>query len=257
MKDPGSFSLPYSIDGMDVRHALCDLGASINLMPLLIFKKLGIGEAKPTTITLQLADRSITYPEGKIEDVFVKVDEFIFFTDFIILNYEADIEIPIILGRPFLSIGRALIDMQKGELTIRVDDQQVKFNVFNALKFINELETCQHIEDLGVSFWEAMNEKLREEKEKELAIEEAIHVVTMSNPIFDSLNLEEREAAKIKPSLEEPPLIELKALPSHLMYVYLGDNDILPIIISSALSADDEVALLQVLRNTLRPSDGL
>ncbi|XP_038882360.1 uncharacterized protein LOC120073624 [Benincasa hispida] len=97
--------------GKEVGNALCDLGASINLMPLSIFKKLNIGKARPTTVTLQLADRSITHPEGKIEDVLVQVDKFIFPADFIILDYEADREVPIILGRPFLAIGRALINV--------------------------------------------------------------------------------------------------------------------------------------------------
>ncbi|KAJ9547944.1 LOW QUALITY PROTEIN: hypothetical protein OSB04_020487 [Centaurea solstitialis] len=114
LKDPGSFTIPCSIGGKEVGHALCDLGASINLMPLSIFKKLGIGEARPTTVTLQLADRSIAYPKGKIEDVLVKVDKFIFPADFVILDYEADRETPIILGRPFLATGRTLIDVQKG-----------------------------------------------------------------------------------------------------------------------------------------------
>ncbi|XP_038876380.1 uncharacterized protein LOC120068819 [Benincasa hispida] len=105
-KDPGSFTVPCPIGGYDVGHVLCDLGANINLMPLSIFKKLGIGEAQPTSVTLQLADRTIMYPKRKIEDVLVKVDNFIFPTDFIILDYEADREIPIILGRPFLATGK-------------------------------------------------------------------------------------------------------------------------------------------------------
>ena len=124
---------------------LCDLGASINLMPMSIFKKLGIGEARPTTVTLQLADRSITHPEGKIEDVLVKVDKFIFPVDFIILDYEADREVPIILGRPFLATGRTLIDVQKGELTMRVQDEQVTFNVFRAMRLPDESEECSVI----------------------------------------------------------------------------------------------------------------
>ncbi|XP_038889260.1 uncharacterized protein LOC120079161 [Benincasa hispida] len=123
MKDPGSFTLACSIGGKEVENSLCDLGASINLMPLSIFKKLNIGNTRPTTNTLQLADRSITHPEGKIEDVLVQVDKFIFPTDFIILDYEADVGVPIILGHSFLATRRALIDVQKGELTIRVDDQ--------------------------------------------------------------------------------------------------------------------------------------
>ncbi|XP_024992434.1 uncharacterized protein LOC112526379 [Cynara cardunculus var. scolymus] len=90
LKDPGSFTIPCSRGGKETRKALCDLGASINLMPLSVFNTLGIGEDRPTTITLQLANKSIAYPKGKIEDVLVQVDKFIFSADFIILDFEAD-----------------------------------------------------------------------------------------------------------------------------------------------------------------------
>ena len=113
VKDPGSFTIPYSIGTRYAGRALCDLGASINLMPLSVFKQLGVGECRPTTVTLQLADRSHAYPEGKIEDVLVKVDKFIFPVDFIVLDFEADKEVPIILGRPFLATAKTLIDVQK------------------------------------------------------------------------------------------------------------------------------------------------
>ncbi|KAM6583489.1 hypothetical protein CsatB_010491 [Cannabis sativa] len=116
LKDPGIFTILISIGGRDVGRALCDLGASINLMPMSIFKKLGIGEARPTTVILQLADRYMAHPEGKIEDVLVQVDKFIFPADFIILDYEEDMEILIILGRPFLATGRTLIDVEKESL---------------------------------------------------------------------------------------------------------------------------------------------
>ncbi|XP_038904235.1 uncharacterized protein LOC120090579 [Benincasa hispida] len=139
-KDPGSFNVPCSIRGMDVEYALCDLGARINLMPLSILKKLGIGEAQPTSVMLQLADRTITYPEGKIKDVLVKVDKFIFPTDFIILDYETDRDVSIILRRPFLATEKVLISVRKRELTMCVDNQEVKFNVLNALKFPNDEE---------------------------------------------------------------------------------------------------------------------
>ena len=129
MKDPGNFTIPCSIGTSYAGRALCDLGASITLMPLSVFKQLGVGECRPTTVTLQLADRSHAYLEGKIEDVLVKVDKFIFPVDFIVLDFEADKEVPIILGRPFLATGKTLIDVQKGELTMRVNDQQVTFNV--------------------------------------------------------------------------------------------------------------------------------
>ena len=76
-KDPGSFIIPISIGGKKLGRALCDLGSSINLMSLFIYKKLGIGEARPTTVTLQLADRSFTHLEGKIEDILMKLDNFL------------------------------------------------------------------------------------------------------------------------------------------------------------------------------------
>ena len=83
-------------------------------MSLSIFKRLGLGEARLTTVTLQLADRSLKHPRGVIEDVLVKVDKFIFPTDFIVLDMEEDKEIPIILGKPFLATSRAMIDVQMG-----------------------------------------------------------------------------------------------------------------------------------------------
>ncbi|XP_038904260.1 uncharacterized protein LOC120090613 [Benincasa hispida] len=125
-KDPGSFIVSCSIGGLDVGHALCDLGANINLMPLSIFKKLGIGEAQPTSVMLQLVDRTITYPKGKIKDVLVKVEKFIFLVDFIILDYEADMDVPIILECPLLATGKVLIDVHKEELTMRMLQKQIR-----------------------------------------------------------------------------------------------------------------------------------
>ncbi|KAK4275027.1 hypothetical protein QN277_018170 [Acacia crassicarpa] len=140
LKDPGSFTIPCAIGPNYSGKAMCDLGASINLMPLSIFKNLAVGEARPTTITLQLADRSIVLPEGKIEDVLVKVDKFIFPIDFIILDFEADHDVPILLGRPFMATGRALIDVEKGELIMRVDDNQVTFSILKTVRFKDPAE---------------------------------------------------------------------------------------------------------------------
>ena len=120
LKDPSSFTIPCKIGNSIFERALCDLGASINLMPLSIFRRLELGEARPITVTLQLADRSLKHPRGVIEDVLVKVDEFIFPTNFIVLDMEEDNEIPIILGRPFLVTDRTMIDVQKKELKLRV-----------------------------------------------------------------------------------------------------------------------------------------
>ena len=111
LKVPSSFTIPCTIGSSIFEKALCDLGASINLMPLSMFRRLGLGEARPTTVTLKLADRSLKHPKGVIEDVLVKVDKFIFPADFIVLDMEEDKEIPTILSRPFLATGGALIDV--------------------------------------------------------------------------------------------------------------------------------------------------
>ena len=110
MKDPGSFTIPCTIGEFEFPKALCDSGASINLMPYSIAKKLSLGEIIPTTVTLQMAD-FLAKPEGIIENVLVKVGKFIFPADFIILDMEEDSQVPLLLGRPFLATGAALIDM--------------------------------------------------------------------------------------------------------------------------------------------------
>ena len=134
LKDLSSFTIPCAIGNSIFERAICDLGASINLIPFSIFKKLSLGEARPTTVTFQLVDKSLTHPQGIIEDVLVKVDKFNFLFDFIILDMEEDKEIPIILGRPILAIGRAIIVVQNGELGLRVQEEEFTFNVFNAIK---------------------------------------------------------------------------------------------------------------------------
>ncbi|XP_027337058.1 uncharacterized protein LOC113850695 [Abrus precatorius] len=126
-----SFSIPCSIGNCIVEKALCDLGANFNLMPLAIMKRLRIKEVKPTSITLQLADRSYTYPY-----------------DFVILDMEVDADIPLILDRPFLATGRPLIDVQKGEVMLRVQDEKVIFNVFEALKHPNDDVTYMRVDIL-------------------------------------------------------------------------------------------------------------
>ncbi|KAK8669424.1 hypothetical protein V6N13_106855 [Hibiscus sabdariffa] len=128
---PRSFTIPCSIGNNYSSKALCDPGASINLMPKSVFQKLGIGEAKPTIVMLQLANHSYVQPECKIEDILVQVDKFVFPVDFLILDCEIDEHAPIILGRPFLVTSNILIDFEKEELVLRVDEQQMNINVFS------------------------------------------------------------------------------------------------------------------------------
>ncbi|XP_061341617.1 uncharacterized protein LOC133287932 [Gastrolobium bilobum] len=175
LQDPGSFTIPCIIGNTYQGKALCDLGANINLMPLSVFKQLSTGPAKPTTVTLQMADRSIVKPEGKIEDLLVKVDKFILLADFIILDYEADIDVPIILGRPFIATGGTIINVQKGELTMRAHDEEIKFNIVKAIKFQDEgedLEECSALTLLDNQPSRKTEEEEYEEEEEDPQQEE-------------------------------------------------------------------------------------
>nr|GEY05459.1 reverse transcriptase domain-containing protein [Tanacetum cinerariifolium] len=135
LKDPGKFLIPCDFLGMDVCHALADLGASINIMPLSIWKKLSLPELTPTRMTLELADRSITRPKEVSEDIFVKVWKFHFPTDFVVVDFEADPRVPLILGRSFLRKGRALIDFYREEITLRVNNEAVIFNLNQTTRY--------------------------------------------------------------------------------------------------------------------------
>nr|GEW89094.1 reverse transcriptase domain-containing protein [Tanacetum cinerariifolium] len=133
--DSGKFLILCDFPGMEVCHALVDLGVSINLMPLSICKKLSLPELTPTRMTLELADRSIPHPKGFTEDVFVKVGKFHFPTDFIMVDFEADQRVPLILGRSFLRTGRALIDVYGEEITLRVNDESITFNLNQTMRY--------------------------------------------------------------------------------------------------------------------------
>nr|GEU66284.1 DNA-directed DNA polymerase [Tanacetum cinerariifolium] len=133
--DSGKFLIPCDFLGMEVCHALADLGASINLMPLSIWKKLSLPELTPTRMTLELADRSITSPKGVAEDVFVKVGKFHFPTDFVVVDFEADPRVPLILRRSFLRTDRALIDIYGEEITLRVNEESITFNLNQTMRY--------------------------------------------------------------------------------------------------------------------------
>ncbi|GKB44981.1 reverse transcriptase domain-containing protein [Tanacetum coccineum] len=129
LRDPGKFLIPCDFPGMVECLALADLGASINLMPLSVWKKLSLPDLTSTRMTLELADRTITRPKGVAEDVFVKVGKFHYPTDFIVVDFDAYPRVPLILGRPFLRIARALIDVYGEEITLRYNDEAITFNV--------------------------------------------------------------------------------------------------------------------------------
>ncbi|CAN6687658.1 unnamed protein product [Malus baccata var. baccata] len=147
-KDPGSFTISCTIGNCDFSSALIDLGASVNLMPYSVFKRLGEGELKPTASIIQLADRSITYPRGVIEDVIVKVDNLYLPADFMVLDMDEDLTTPIILGRPFLATARTLINVEAGTLTFRVEDHTVVFKLFETSIHSGDKQECMRVDAL-------------------------------------------------------------------------------------------------------------
>ncbi|CAN6544237.1 unnamed protein product [Malus baccata var. baccata] len=147
-QDPGSFIISCTIGNSNFKRALIDLGASINLMPFSVFQRLGQGEIKPTSVILQLTDRSVAYPRGIIENQIIKVDNLYLPANFVILDMDEDMQTPIILGRPFMATTRTLIDVKVGTLTLRVQDQSVVFSLFEATKRPCDVQDCMRVDVL-------------------------------------------------------------------------------------------------------------
>jgi hypothetical protein len=154
-KDPGCPTISCMIGLNRIERALLDLGASVNLLPYSVYLQLGLGELKPTSMTIQLADRSMKRPRGIIEDVLVKVDKFYFPIDFVVLDTEpvqnVGIHIPVILGRPFLATANALINCRTGVMKISFGNMTVELNIFdisNQLIKYDEVESVCLIEEI-------------------------------------------------------------------------------------------------------------
>nr|XP_009784142.1 PREDICTED: uncharacterized protein LOC104232595 [Nicotiana sylvestris] len=150
LPDPGSFTIPYTIGNYAFAKALCDLGAIINLMPLAVYKRLGIGRARLTSMLLQLVDRTVKRPSRILDDVLVQVGKFVFPADFVILDCQVDKEIPIILGRPFLTTRRALIGCETGELKIILNNEEITFNVQKSIRRPSEFANYSLIDVVDV-----------------------------------------------------------------------------------------------------------
>ncbi|GKA66053.1 reverse transcriptase domain-containing protein [Tanacetum coccineum] len=142
LEDPGKFLIPCALQELDRTNALADSGASINLLPHSIYKQLGLEALTPTRMTLELANRSISHPMGIAEDVVVRVDGFTFLADFVVVNFEPDPRVPIILGRPFLRTAKALIDLYEEKLTLRVGKDELVYYADKSEK--NKDKNCVH-----------------------------------------------------------------------------------------------------------------
>nr|GEX37079.1 DNA-directed DNA polymerase [Tanacetum cinerariifolium] len=247
--DSGKFLIPCDFPGIDVCHALADLGASINLMPLSIWKMLSLPELTPTWMTLELPDRLITRPKRVAEDVFVKVGKFHFSTDFVVVDFEADPRVPLILGRSFLRTGCALIDMYGEEITLRVNDESVTFNLNQTMRYsstyddnyVNRVDVidiaCEEFVQDILDFQynpkssnptlvsDPLISKSNSCKGDILYLEKLLNEDPFQLP---SMDLKQAEETKAKSFVKEPPELELKELPSYLKYAFLEESNKLP-----------------------------
>ena len=263
IKDPDSFTIPCSIGKYEFKKALCDSGTSINLMPLSVVQRLNLGKLTPTTITLQMADRSMAQPKGILEDVLVKVGKFIFLVDFVIMQMEEDTQIPLLLGRPFLATGASLIDVQKGELTLRVENEAVYFNINRSLEHPNiEADSSMAVGN---------NSLLNVELNSDCILQHSINEIEMNFQYLESLDCEvlpsnlfnkETVSSINENSLDEVSSqkqqtheqetsaegLTLQELPSHLKYEFLEPKKRKPVIISAALTEAEEQKLLVIMR---------
>ncbi|CAN6704220.1 unnamed protein product [Malus baccata var. baccata] len=280
-KDPGSFTIPCVIGNTRFESAMLDLGASINVMPYSIYASMNLGALKNDGVIIQLADRSNAYPKGVLEDVLVQVNHLVFPADFYVLEMDESDHapsLPILLGRPFMKTARTKIDVYSGTLSMEFDGEVVNFNLSDSIKYPSDDHSCfsiDIIDSLAQGYLDDLNDDALEKvitRGMELKTkgadcmhahgiqdsfravppnEELLEVVAAleSSPKLDG-KYTNRESIpistnKLLPSIIQAPILELKPLPSHLKYIFLGENETLPAIISSS---QEEEKLLRVLK---------
>nr|GEY63203.1 hypothetical protein [Tanacetum cinerariifolium] len=280
--DPGRFLIPCNFSEFDNCLALADLGASINLMRLSIWKKLRLPTLNDMKMVLELADRTISKPTGVADKFFVKVGKFYFPADFVVLDFVADPHVSLILGRPFLSTAHALIDVYEGEIILKHNDQSltlkcgdtpsISYNNFESLNKVDLIDvTCEEYsqEVLGFSeeadaFIAIDDEPISPEfdatyydPEGDILILEALlnnDPEPPSSNQHDYFPSDQKDLKVVEPENnqsfdDEPPEVELKELPPHLEYAFLGENEKWPVIISKDLSVNEKSALMTFLND--------
>ncbi|XP_058185887.1 uncharacterized protein LOC131303112 [Rhododendron vialii] len=266
--DPGCPTISITIGGRVVEKALLDLGASVNLLLFSVYEQLGLGEMKPTRVTLQLADRSIQVPKGMVEDVFVQVDQFVYLVDFVVLDTcpvpAAQASVPIILKRPFLATSDAVIHCRDGRLNMSFGNMKMQVNMFHIGSQIGDDDDVCRIRMIDSFVEDHVEFICKDELELALTSSEADFLDAPEVAYLCSL-LDEEEMCGINPwipkfeelppiekravpSYVEPLKLELKPLPVTLKYAYLGDGQTYPVVISSALIELQESQLLAKLR---------
>nr|GFA87059.1 reverse transcriptase domain-containing protein [Tanacetum cinerariifolium] len=253
-------------------------------MPLSIWKKLRLPTLNDTKMVLELANRTISKPTSVAENVFVKVGKFYFPADFIILDFVADPRIPLILGRPFLSTVHALIDVYEGEITLRHDEESLTLKCgdtrlisYNNLESLNKVDlidaTCEEYSQAVLGFTDDVSNEADAfvaiddepissnidatyyDPEGDILILESLlnndpEPLSNQKDFFPTLHKYLKVVEPKNQSIEEdePPKVELKELPPHLEYAFLGDNGKWPVIIEKDLTSNEKTALINVLK---------
>nr|GEW52326.1 reverse transcriptase domain-containing protein [Tanacetum cinerariifolium] len=239
--DPNKFLIPCDFPRMAECLALADLGANINLMPLSVWNKLSLPDLSPTCMTLELVDRLISRPVRVAVDVFVKVGTFPFPGDFVVVDFDVDPRVPLILERSFLNTERALIDVFEGELTLRVGKEAIAFNLDQTSRYSAKYNDMTE-NKLTSLIWLVrtfLNDDLPPPNQGNYLPE--VHK-----------ELKICEAKSDKSSIDEPPEVELEDLSPHLEYTFLEGDDKLPVIIVKDLSVKEKTALIMVLKSDKR-----
>nr|GEU82976.1 reverse transcriptase domain-containing protein [Tanacetum cinerariifolium] len=236
-------------------------------------KKLSLPELTPTRMTLELADRSITHPKGVVEDIFVKVGKFHFPTDFVVVDFEADPRVPLILGRSFLRTGRALIDVYGKEITLQVNDESITFNLNQTMRYSSTYDDTlvNKVDVIDIACEEFVQDVLdfqynpksssptlvfdnlisESDSSKEPIVKSSLPTLASfgENPFqLPPMDLKLAEESKEKSSVEEPPELELKELPSNLEYAFLEDSNKFPVIIAKNLKVNEKETVINSQR---------
>jgi hypothetical protein len=278
-KYPGCPTISCTIGEYLVERALLDLGASINLLPFTVYQQMGLGDLKPTSMTLQLTDRSVRTPKGMVEDVLIKIENFYYPVDFIILDTEPTLHpnngIPIILSRPFLVTTNALINCRNRRIKITFGSMTAELNIFNVMRQQLEDDECHYVNLIDTVVQEEFNrncfsdplETLLTNSVNSYDIEHDAKLTEICSLLDSSQVLEEEQVMAVNepwrprfeelpetekkpmPSSEEIPQLELKPLPNSFKYAYLGPSETFPVVISAALNEEQEGKLLCVLRD--------
>lgn len=267
-KDPGYPTISCIIGNFRIEQALLDLRASVNLLPYLVYEQLGLGELKPTTITLQLVDRSVKIPRGVVEDMLVQIDKFYFPVDFIVLDTQpmlnACTQIRIILGRPFLATSNALINYRNGAIKLSFGNITLELNIFNICKQPRDVEDVHEVNLIEILvqdhflpslFSDPLEASLAHfNNSDEDSIISSINSLLQSAPLLDTdmwrtrfEELPPRDTISI-PSSVQIPKLELKPLPYELKYAFLGYAETFSVVNSSQLDQNQEEKLIDVLR---------